>query len=262
MALDAWRTLATHSRQAAKITAVPLAPIVAGTCALLWALASDVATPDGVVEPLGPYLTIAAFAFLIYFGSTLHIFVSWVRVLLRLQPAAWVWVGSYHANTAPIWLFTLLAHWFVATQVSFFILIPATLVLSEPSADVASSGWNGGALAWATSIASSIAWTAAAFATAPLLLRVSLRAAGSAGASARARVILDSWPRAAVALAVASLPLSILTVPVFTWALHSNGDAPIWTAAAWGIVLPIAATLLAGAICADLIRPATHGLAE
>jgi hypothetical protein len=248
MALDAWRTLGAHARDAVVISAVPALVVLIGSALLSKVLIGEAfPTPDDLSNSMGSLLALLDLA--LYGASMLIVFVSWVRLLLKLEPASWLAVGAHHAKAAPIWFVTWLTVPLLVGLLATIVLVPAVLVVLTTMDNAASPAWEQGAPAGIDLVAIIVTWTAIAFASAPLLLRVALVAAGFSKQAAAWAPVVALWPRVGLAFALAAVPLMILALP-----LDQDVHGFDWIVTALGVVLVGLATLLEGAVCARTIR--------
>jgi hypothetical protein len=98
VAINAWRTLAERIGAAMMISALPALLMLAGHSAISSTLLGTAfAGPDDYPESPGLLLLVVIPELIVYAAGTLIIFVSWIRLLLALQPpAAWpVVAGSW-----------------------------------------------------------------------------------------------------------------------------------------------------------------------
>jgi hypothetical protein len=254
IALDAYRSLAGHLRAAVMTSAVPLGLVLTGMALVSWAAVGEpFPRPSEVPESSNwDYLSIVLYP-AIQAVATLVLFVSWLRYLMGMRGASWIWLGSPALRAAPVWLLS----WVVGTLIlafgALFFLIPlAVLMFFAVMGEEGAEGFTGEPSVWIAYPVIFVAWAGSIFVTANLILRAALISLGLPWRSELSDRVVRSWVLAAKAIIVAAAPLLLLdmvAVSIFQ-GLDLNVD---WMEGA----ISILSTLLEGVICVAIIHRAS-----
>jgi heme/copper-type cytochrome/quinol oxidase subunit 4 len=253
IALDAYRTLAGHLRAAVMTSAAPLGFILAGMALASWAaIGEPFPRPSEVPESSHwDYLSIVLYA-AIQAVATLVLFVPWLRYLMGMRGASWIWLGSPALRAAPVWLLSWLVGTLIVALGALFFLLPLALVMFFAVMGEERAEGFAEPTVWIVYPVIFVAWAGSIFVTANLILRAALISLGLPWRSELSDRVVRSWVPAAKAIIVATTPLLILdivAVSVFQ-GLDLNVD---WVEAP----IPILSTLLEGVICVAIIHRAS-----
>jgi hypothetical protein len=254
IALEAYRTLAAHARAAVMTSAVPLGLILIGMAVASWAFAGKpFPKPSDVPETSSwDYQSIALYA-AIQAVATLIVFVPWLRYLMGMRGASWIWLGPPALRAAPVWLLSWIVGTLVAAVGVLFVLLPLAIVMVlAVLGDETVPGWTEGPPVWIVYPVIFVAWAGSIFVTANLILRAALVSVGLPWRSELSDRVVRSWVLAAKAIIIATAPL--LVVPMVAGSAFQNLDVNVdWTDAAVSTL----STLLEGAICVTIIHRAS-----
>ena len=254
IALDAYRTLAGHLRAALMTSAAPLGLVLAGMALVSWAAVGEPFPRPSEVPGSSnwDYLSIFLYA-AIQAVATLVLFVPWLRYLMGMRGASWVWLGSPALRAAPVWLLSWVVGTLIVAFGALFYMLPLALVMIfAVMGEERAEGFTGEPTVWIVYPVIFVGWAGSIFVTANLILRAALISLGLPWRSELSDRVVRSWVPAAKAIIVAIAPLLILdmvAVSVFQ-GLDLNVD---WVEGA----ISILSTLLEGVICVAIIHRAS-----
>jgi hypothetical protein len=254
IALDAYRTLAGHLRAALMTSAAPLGLVLAGMALVSWAAVGEPFPRPSEVPGSSnwDYLSIFLYA-AIQAVATLVLFVPWLRYLMGMRGASWIWLGSPALRAAPVWLLSWVVGTLIVAFGALFFLIPlAVLMFFAVMGEEGAEGFTGEPSVWIAYPVIFVAWAGSIFVTANLILRAALVSVGLPWRSELSDRVVCSWVLAAKAIIIATAPL--LVVPMVAGSAFQNLDVNVdWTDAAVSTL----STLLEGAICVTIIHRAS-----
>ena len=252
IALDAYRALAAHTRAAVMTSVVPLGLILIGMAVASWAFAGKpFPNPSDVPDAsFWDYQSIVLYA-AIQAVATLVLFVPWIRYLMGMRGASWIWLGPPALRAAPVWLLSWVVGTLILAVGLLFVMLPLALIVFISVAGDAAS-WAEEPPLWIVYPVIFIVYAASIFVTANLVLRAALISLGLPWRSELSDRVVRSWVPAAKAFIVATAPLLIVGIVAGRIAegLDWNVD---WMDAAMSSL----STLLEGAICVAIIHRAS-----